>query len=106
MNIMNLLIKILGVGIRKVCIVSGFDIVIEVNSKNIYPLILFLNKHTVCQFKSIIDIICYDNPKKNCRFTLIYNLISFHNNRRIRVLTKINELSPVFSLMGIFKGAN
>jgi len=40
-NIINFLFKILGVGVKKAIIGSGFDIVIEVISKMIYPIIFF-----------------------------------------------------------------
>jgi NADH:ubiquinone oxidoreductase subunit C len=105
-NIVNLLSKSLGVGIEKVCIISGFDIVIEVLAKNIYIILLFLNKHTLCQFKTLIDIVCYDEPKKKNRFSIIYNCISFYFNLRCRVVTKVNELSNLLSVMGIYRSAN
>lgn len=105
-TVINIISTIMGVGIRKVCVVSGFDIVIEVVNKNIYPMLLFLNNHTLWQFKSLIDIVCYDIPKFFYRFSLIYNLISIHYNLRLRVITKINELSNVFSVAGLYKSAN
>lgn len=104
-NIINILYTILGVGIKKVSIISGFDIVIEVTSKNIYPILLFLNKHTLCQFKSLLDIICYDKPNTRYRFSLIYNLISIHYNIRCCIITKINELTHLFSVIGLYKSA-
>jgi len=105
-TIINVISKILGVGIKKASIVSGFDIVIEVVNRNIYPILFFLSNHTLWQFKSLIDITCYDVPKKFYRFSLIYNLISIHFNLRIRVMTKINELSNLFSVIGLYKSAN
>lgn len=63
-NIITTISRIMGVGIKKVSIVSGFDIVIEVVNKNIYPILLFLSNHTIWQFKSLVDIVCYDVPKK------------------------------------------
>jgi len=105
-NLVFLLFKTMGVGVRKVGIISGFDIVIEVLSKNVYPILLFLNKHTFCQFKSLIDIICYDKVKKKNRFSIIYNCVSVHYNFRCRLMTKVNELSSLFSVMGIYKSAN
>jgi NADH:ubiquinone oxidoreductase subunit C len=93
------------VGIKKASIISGFDIVIEVISKNIYPIILFLNKHTLCQFKSLLDIVCYDKLNKHYRFSLIYNLISIHYNLRFYVITKINELTNLFSVISLYRSA-
>jgi hypothetical protein len=46
-NIIYILSKILGVGIKKASVVSGFDIVIEVVNKNVYPVLLFLSNHTI-----------------------------------------------------------
>jgi len=105
-NIITTISRIMGVGIKKVSIVSGFDIVIEVVNKNIYPILLFLSNHTIWQFKSLVDIVCYDVPKKIYRFSLIYNLISIHYNLRLRVITKVNELSNLFSVVGLYKSAN
>jgi len=69
-NIVSFLNKILGEGVNSVKIISGFEIEIKVLSKNIYPLIFFLNKHSLCQFKSIVDIVCYDVPGKKIVFQL------------------------------------
>ena len=105
-SMINLISLIMGVGIQKASVVSGFDIVIELINKNIYPILLFLSNHTLWQFKNLIDIVCYDVPKKFYRFSLIYNLTSLHYNLRLRVITKINELGKVFSVVGLYKSAN
>lgn len=105
-NIIVLFSKILGVGIQKVWVSSGFEIVIEISSKLIYPVIYFLNKHSLSCFKSLIDIVCYDTPASSFRFSLVYNLLSIQYNFRCQVLTKIQELTNVFSIMGIYKSGN
>jgi hypothetical protein len=46
-SIIVIISKIMGVGVKKTCVVYGFDIVIEVVNKNIYPTLLFLSKHTL-----------------------------------------------------------
>jgi hypothetical protein len=46
-NLINIISKVLVVGIKKASIVSGFDIVVEVVNKNVYPLLLFLGNHTI-----------------------------------------------------------
>jgi NADH:ubiquinone oxidoreductase subunit C len=101
-----MLIKILGVGIKKILVVKGFEIVIETLSKNVYPILDILNKHTLCQSKSIIDLICYDTVNKTHRFYLTYNLLSIKFNFRLRVISKVTELSSVLSVIGLFKSAN
>ena len=105
-NISNILFKIMGGGIKKVLISSGFDIVVEISFKLVYSILLFLNKHSLCCFKSLVDIVCYDVPRNLKRFSLVYNLISIKYNFRCQVVTKIQELSNVFSIMGIYKSAN
>lgn len=105
-NVIYILSKIMGVGIKKASVVSGFDIVVEVVNKNVYPVLLFLNNHTIWQFKNLVDIICYDIPKKFYRFSLIYNLMSIHYNLRLRITTKINELSNLISIVGLYKSAH
>jgi NADH:ubiquinone oxidoreductase subunit C len=96
----------MGGGIHYIQIVSGLEIEIDVISKNIYPLIFFLKKHTLSQCKSVVDLICYDNPNKDFRFSIIYNLLSVNNNLRIRVISKVNEFLSMLTLVGLFKSIN
>jgi len=98
--------NLLGVGVNKIQIVSGFEIVLETAITNLYPIIHFLNKHTFCQSESLMDIVCYDTLGKTHRFCLIYNLLSVHFNCRIRIASRFPELSDVLSVMGLFKAAN
>lgn len=98
--------KVLGKGINNIQIVSGFEIEIDSNSKNIYPLIFFLKKHSFCQCKSLIDIISSDTPFNDYRFSIIYNLLSVNFNLRIRVISKINEFSNILSLVSLYKSVN
>lgn len=105
-NIVIFLNKILGEGINNVKVVSGFEIEIKVLSKNIYPLIFFLNKHTLCQFKIMVDIICYDIPGKKNRFSIVYNLLSIKNNMRLRVLSKASKTEELLSLVSLYNSVN
>ena len=74
---------------------------------NIYPLSLFLMKHSVCQYKTLIDVIAYDLPSYEYRFVLIYNLLSIDYNSRILLCTKLIEAMPVVTtLVPIFAGAS
>jgi len=98
--------NVLGSGINNIQVVKGFELALKVVINNLYPLIHFLSKHTMTQSKSLIDLICYDFPGNKYRFCLIYNLLSIKFNYRIRVISKISELTTVFSVMGLFKSAN
>jgi NADH dehydrogenase (ubiquinone) Fe-S protein 3 len=104
--IIHFFYKVLGKGVNFIQIVSGLEIEIDVNFKNIYPLILFLKKHSFCQCKSIVDIVCSDSPNNKYRFNIVYNLLSINYNFRIRVISKINEFSSILSLVGLFKSIN
>ena len=97
--------KCLGVGLKRVQVVSGYELEINVVNRLCYPVILFLNKHTQCQFKSLIDIVCYDTPGKEQRFFVVYNLLSTKYNSRFRVMTKLGSTSELLSLTGIYRAA-
>ena len=105
-TLVNLISKIMGVGIKKVFISSGFDIVIETINVNIYPILTILSNHTLWQFKSLVDLLCYDIPNTFYRFSVVYNLVSLHYNLRLRIITKVNELSKILSIVGLYKSAN
>jgi NADH:ubiquinone oxidoreductase subunit C len=96
--------KIFGSGVSSIKVVSGFEVELKVPSKKIYPLILFLNKHSLCMFKLMVDVVCYDIPGKAHRFSLVYNLLSVQFNMRVRVISKIQEnVGQVLSLVSIYR---
>jgi len=96
--------KIFGGGINNITAVSGFEVELKVPSKKIYPLIYFLNKHSLCMFKLMVDIVCSDVPGKLNRFSLVYNLLSVQFNRRIRVISKIKENTcKILSLVSLYR---
>jgi NADH:ubiquinone oxidoreductase subunit C len=105
-RIIYTLSKILGVGIKKIQVVQGFEIVIETLSKNLYPILHILSKHTLSQTKSILDLVCYDTTSQSHRFYLTYNLVSISFSFRLRILSKITELTTILSVVGLFKSAN
>lgn len=97
--------KVLGVGLQNIKVISCTEIEVKVVSKNIFPVVLFFNKHSLCLFKVLIDIVCYDTKGKNFRFVLVYSLLSIHYNMRIRVITKINELNKILSFVFMYRSA-
>jgi len=103
-GIIPFLSKILGDGVSSIKVVSGFEVELEVPSKKVYPLIFFLNNHSLCLFKVMVDIVCYDVPGKAHRFSLVYNLLSVQFNTRVRVITKIQEnISQILSLISLYR---
>jgi NADH:ubiquinone oxidoreductase subunit C len=97
-------IRILGKSIQATN-VRNHDLEIKVNSNNIYPVLYFLQKHTICQFDCLTDIICYDTPGKSLRFGIVYNLLSIRYNTRIRVVSKFKNIVALLSVSSLFLGA-
>ncbi len=99
-----LLKSILGKSIQGVN-VKNSDLEIIVSSNNIYIILYFLQKHTICQFTFLTDIICYDTPGKLLRFGIVYNLLSVRYNTRIRVISRFKNLFALLSVSSLFSGA-
>lgn len=98
--------KIVGGALKKIKIVSSFDVELEVSVKNIYPLMVFFKNHSLCLFTSLIDIVCYDVPNKTHRFSLVYNLLSVKFNSRIRIISKIQEnYNQILSVISLYRSA-
>ncbi|TIB70811.1 hypothetical protein E3Q24_02688 [Wallemia mellicola] len=72
----------------------------------VIPTLEFLKQHTQSQFKSAMDITAADYPTKSQRFEVIYNLLSVRYNARIRVKTYADEVTPVPSATGVYRGAD
>lgn len=106
-GIIPFLQKILGSGVKQIKVVSGFEIEIDITVKNFYPLMLFLNKHSLFLFTTLIDIICYDKPGLSHRFSLVYNLLSIKFNSRIRIILKQKEnISKMLSIVSLYRSAS
>jgi NADH dehydrogenase (ubiquinone) Fe-S protein 3 len=72
----------------------------------VVPVLLFLRDHQQCQFKSVMDITGVDYPTRSKRFEVVYNLLSVRHNARIRIKTYADEVTPVPSATGVFRGAD
>jgi len=102
--VLTFLTKLLGKTIQKAC-VQNSDLELRINSNNIYPVLCFLRKHTICQFNCLSDIICYDMPGKELRFGVVYTLLSTRFNHRIRISTKFSHNTGLLSVASLFNGA-
>lgn len=58
-----------------------------------------------CQFISFIDVCGVDYPERAQRFDVVYHLLSPLQNTRIRVRVVTDEVTPVPSVTGVFRGA-
>merc|ERR1712226_1593891 len=75
--------NVLGVGVKKIKVISGFEIEMEVGLKSFFSIMLFLQKHSILQLKSLMDIICYDTLRSKGRFCIVYSLLSVRFNIRM-----------------------
>jgi hypothetical protein len=76
---------------------------IEVADEAIYPIIMFLKKHTLCLYEIMIDSTAYELLSHIYRFILSFNLLSLKYNTRILIKSKVKELNTnILSLTSIF----
>jgi NADH dehydrogenase (ubiquinone) Fe-S protein 3 len=79
---------------------------IKTTPNNLCALLYFLQNHTLCQYKQLIDIACSDVPGKQHRFSVNYLLLSLRYNTRLIVVVKTNEVSPLPSTTVLYRSAN
>jgi NADH-quinone oxidoreductase subunit C len=66
----------------------------------------FLRDATPCQFSCIIDVTAVDWPSREQRFDVVYHLLSPRLNQRVRVKVMTDEVTPVPSLIEVYRGAD
>ena len=82
------------------------DLELKTTPNNLRALLYFLQKHTLCQYKMLVDIACVDVPGKTRRFTVSYLLLSLRYNARVTVIVKTNEVSSLPSVVSLYRSAN
>jgi NADH:ubiquinone oxidoreductase subunit C len=93
-------------GIIKKIFYKDYKLNVVVLGSSLYHFFFFLKKHTLCQYKSLIDICVSDFPEKKNRFFLGYSLLSLCYNNRMVVLINNSELNGVFSISSLYNSAN
>jgi NADH-quinone oxidoreductase subunit C len=63
-------------------------------------------RRAACQFICIIDVTAVDRPAREQRFDVVYHFLSPRLNQRIRVKCPTDEVTPVPSLIDVFRGAD
>jgi len=86
--------------------VKNHDIEIKTTPNNLCALLYFLQNHTLCQYKQLVDMACSDIPGKTHRFSVNYILLSLRYNTRLTVVVKTNEVSPLPSVTVLYRSAN
>jgi NADH:ubiquinone oxidoreductase subunit C len=66
----------------------------------------FFKKHTLCQYKQLIEIAVVDTIGKKYRFSIHYLFLSIRFQNRLRVLVETDEVTPITSLENIYINAN
>jgi NADH-quinone oxidoreductase subunit C len=82
------------------------DLEIKTTPNNLRALLYFLQKHTLTQYKILVDIVCADVPGKIRRFSVSYLLLSLRYNARLVVVVKTNEVSSLPSVVNLYRSAN
>ena len=86
--------------------VAHGELTITTTANDIVKVMTFLRDDERCQFWSIIDVTAIDWPSRERRFDVVYHLLSPKQNARIRVKLKVDETTPVPSIIEVFPGAN
>ena len=82
------------------------DIELKTTPNNLRSLLYFLQNHTLCQYKQLVDIVCSDVPGRIRRFTVRYLLLSLRYNARLTVVVKTNDVFPLPSVVTLYRSAN
>ena len=79
---------------------------ININSNDLFDVLLFLKNNSSTKFRQLIDITAVDYPQESKRFKLIYLLLSHEFNNRVIITYTINENELIPSITEIFPAAN
>ncbi len=82
------------------------ELTITGKASEIVRIATYLRDDPACQFVSIIDVTAVDWPSREQRFDVVYHLLSPRLNQRIRVRVMTDEVTPVPSIVGVFRGAD
>jgi len=91
--------------------VTGYEVAygeltVTAKAADIVKVATFLRDDPACQFICIIDVTAVDWPSRAQRFDVVYHLLSPRLNQRIRVKVPTDEVTPVPSLIGVFRGVD
>lgn len=84
---------------------KDFEIYNHYKKNEILEIFNYLKLNKKYQLTQLTDITVYDTPGKINRFSLIYSLNSIHYNTRFHTFIKTNEVTPLPSLINIFKAS-
>jgi NADH/F420H2 dehydrogenase subunit C len=79
---------------------------IVVSSTQLLFVLKCLKSHISYQYKMLTSISGVDFLGKDYRFSVVYDLLSLTFNARLRLKVFVNEITPVNSIVSIFKNAS
>ena len=68
-------------------------------------MLTFLRDTSTCQYKLVMDVCGVDYPSREKRFDVVYVLLSLHTNSRLRVVTQVDETTPIQSATSVYNAA-
>jgi NADH-quinone oxidoreductase subunit C len=91
--------------------VTGYEVVrgeltVHARAADIVRLARFLRDDPSCEFNCIIDVTAVDWPSREQRFDVVYHFLSPRLNQRVRVKIMTDEVTPVASLVEVYRGAD
>jgi NADH-quinone oxidoreductase subunit C len=82
------------------------ELTLQVEATHLVEVVRHLRDDPACLFINFVDLCGVDYPQRLKRFDIVLHLLSPKFNRRIRVKTMTDEVTPVPSLIEIFPSAN
>ena len=82
------------------------ELTVQAKAADIVKVATYLRDATPCQLSCIIDITAVDWPSREQRFDVVYHLLSPRLNQRVRVKVMTDEVTPVPSLIEVYRGAD
>jgi NADH-quinone oxidoreductase subunit C len=79
---------------------------INIDSKDLIDVTLFIKSNESTKFRQLIDITAVDYPENTQRFKVVYLFLSHEFNQRIILSYLINENEVIQSLTSIYPAAN
>lgn len=81
------------------------ELTLLVERESIVSVATFLRDDPRCRFVSFVDVCGADYPARDERFDVVYHFMSPYLNQRVRVKLTADDVTPVPSITGVFKGA-
>ncbi|MCS6761411.1 MAG: NADH-quinone oxidoreductase subunit C [Candidatus Devosia symbiotica] len=87
-------------------VVAFDELTLTVERDSIVSVANFLRDDPRCRFVSFVDVCGADYPERDLRFDVVYHFMSPYLNHRIRVKLSADDVTPVPSITGVFRGAD